>query len=135
MAPVCDPRPDLEPAKQAETPSRDTAGSASKAPRTQPRARPFTRRFQRREVDLAATLSIDHQSFECHVHNLSPAGARISLASDIPLEVGVAITLTLAGLGEIAGAVQYSEGGFLGLMFEHDADRAEVFDMFFEAKH
>lgn len=73
------------------------------------------RAHRRRSVLWPATLKVGRHDFTCQIWNMSLGGARVRI--DVPLKDGAAVTLAIAGRGDIAAKVRWSDNRSAGLEF------------------
>lgn len=84
---------------------------------------PARRRLRRWTVDMQAVVWIDDQPLTCCVQDISPAGARVQLATFVKVCVGATVALGLPEFPTIPAEVRYRGEGALGLEFLHDEDQ------------
>ena len=70
---------------------------------------------RRRSVLWPATLKVGRHDFTCQIWNMSLGGARVRI--DVPLKDGAEVTLVVAGRGDIAAKVRWSDSRAAGLEF------------------
>ena len=90
------------------------------------------RRFRRWSVNMSAAITADGVKHNCGLHNVSPAGARISLTKGDGLEVGSEVMLEFKGYDPIPAAIQYHDSAYYGLMFLFDTAEVEKFATFLD---
>lgn len=73
------------------------------------------RAHRRRSVLWPATLKVSRHNFPCQIWNMSLGGARVRI--DVPLKDGAEVTLVIAGRGDIAAKVCWSDSRAAGLEF------------------
>lgn len=73
------------------------------------------RAHRRRSVLWPATLKVGRHDFTCQIWNMSLGGARVRI--DVPLKEGASVTLAIAGRGDIAAKVRWSDQRAAGLEF------------------
>jgi hypothetical protein len=89
------------------------------------------RTFRRRSVLWPAKIIVGNYEFSCQVWNLSLGGARVRV--DIPLRVGVDVSLSVMSRTAIPAIVAWTEEEALGLEFCTEAD--EIRTLFEDRLH
>ncbi|HEV2044111.1 MAG TPA: PilZ domain-containing protein, partial [Sphingomicrobium sp.] len=83
-------------------------------------------RMPRIEVDCFATVRDGGRIYRMRVHDVSQGG--VKLESDVIVETGADLVVSLPGLEPQAAAVRWSEDGFLGVTFNRLLPLTELVD-------
>lgn len=77
---------------------------------------PDDRRSRRTEIRLAATIDVGAgRTFGAVVHNVSAHGVMAEI--EVPLAPGRPVSVTMKGLGSVAGRVAWMRDGHVGVAF------------------
>lgn len=80
------------------------------------------RRRRRWPVDIETVAVIGIRSIDCAIHDLSPSGARIEIAGDLPVRIGDRVRIEMFEFGWLDTVARSVEGRRIGVEFILDEE-------------